>query len=104
MRACAGALGQSTGDNQYVTDYDIAAVVESYDPIKSIAKVVQRNRFFRGDELSILSPGDIDRKFIVSEIRNAAMEEVESAPHPKETLFISCPEPVMKDDILRIRK
>lgn len=85
----------------YIQDYRIAAVVLDYDSEKKIAHIEQRNRFFDGDELSILSPGDVKRSFKVRGITNEAGEAVEGAPHPCERLFIGCDEPVKAGDILR---
>ena len=85
----------------YIQDYRIAAVVLEYDSEKKIAHIEQRNRFFDGDELSILSPGDVSRSFKVRGITNEAGEAVAGAPHPCERLFIGCDEPVKAGDILR---
>lgn len=85
----------------YIQDYRISAVVLDYDSEKKIAHIEQRNRFFDGDELSILSPGDVKRSFKVRGITNEAGEAVEGAPHPCERLFIGCDEPVKAGDILR---
>ena len=73
----------------------------SYDAASQTAHVLQRNRFFDGDTLSILSPGDIARTFVVHGIRNEAGEAQQSAPHPKQSLFLGCSEPLKAGDILR---
>ena len=85
----------------YVQDYRIAAVVLGYDPENKTALIEQRNRFFDGDELSILSPGDVSRSFTVRGLRNEEGEVVTGAPHPCERLFIGCGEPLKPGDILR---
>lgn len=87
----------------YIQDYQISAVVLDYDPDNNIAHIEQRNRFFVGDELIILSPKDVGRKFTVSSIKNDLGEIMDSAPHPCESLHISCAEPVKPGDILRKR-
>ena len=63
----------------------------------------QRNRFFDGDTLHILAPGDIDRSFTVTSITDEEGNPREGAPHPKERLYIGCDEPVHEGDILRLR-
>lgn len=93
--------GQETRHADYVTGAAICAVVEGYDPVTKTAHVFQRNRFFVGDTLEILSPGDIGRGFIVSSIRDSEGNAVSSAPHPKEELYIACNEPIKQGDILR---
>ncbi len=96
-----GAAGQAPKSADYVSDAQISAVVLSYDAEAQIAHVAQRNRFFDGDTLSILSPGDVSRAFAVRGIRSEAGEPQQSAPHPKQRLFIGCSEPVRAGDILR---
>ena len=85
----------------YTQEARIAAVVLGYDPEKKLALIEQRNNFKPGDTLGILAPSDVSRSFTVTEIFDEAGESVPSAPHPKERLFISCPEPVSPGDILR---
>ncbi|MBR5949236.1 MAG: U32 family peptidase [Clostridia bacterium] len=96
-----GAELMAEDSGGYIQDYRIAAVVLSYDAEKRLAHIEQRNRFFDGDELSILSPGDVSRSFKVRGITNEAGEAVDGAPHPCERLFIGCDEPLKAWDILR---
>ena len=51
-----GDEGQETRSGGYVADGAIAAVVISYDGKTGTAFVAQRNKFYDGEELSILSP------------------------------------------------
>ena len=85
----------------YTQSAQISAVVLGYDHEKKLALIEQRNNFKLGETLNILAPSDVSRSFTVTEILNEAGESVPSAPHPKERLFISCPEPVAIGDILR---
>lgn len=87
----------------YVQDYQISAVVLDYDPESGTAHVEQRNRFFPGDELMILSPKDVGRSFTVGFIRDEDGECMDSAPHPCQRLYIGCGESVKPGDILRRR-
>ncbi len=85
----------------YTQETKIAAVVLGYDEKTKIAHIEQRNNFKVGDTLNILAPSDVARSFTVTEIRDGAGESRDSAPHPTERLFISCPESVREGDILR---
>ena len=85
----------------YTQESRISAVVLGYDREKRIAFIEQRNNFRLGDTLNILAPGDVSREFTVTRITDEAGEERDSAPHPKERLYISCPEEVSEGDILR---
>ena len=96
-----GPGGQETGAGGYISDGAIAAVVRSYDAESKTALIAQRNKFLDGEELIILSPCDIGRSFTVQGMKNMDGQAVESAPHPKEKLYIGCSEPVRPGDILR---
>ena len=86
----------------YTQEAKIAAVVLSYDAEKREAFIEQRNNFKKGESLNILAPSDVARSFTVTEIRTEEGESRDSAPHPKERLYIACPEPVAPGDILRL--
>ena len=96
-----GPDGQAPASADYVSDARISAEVLSYDAATQTAFIAQRNRFMDGDVLSILSPGDIGRTFTVQGIRNEEGEAQTAAPHPKQKLYIGCPEPLKPGDILR---
>ena len=57
-----GAAGQSTDYGGYLQTHELSALVLEYDAANKRALVEQRNRFFAGDTLEVLSPGDIGRK------------------------------------------
>ena len=101
MFGSPGAEGQYPIHAGYIKSYDICATVIDYDKENHIAKIQQRNRFFDGEELDILSPGDVGRKFTVKGIKNEDGEYQEATPHPKQILFIGCDEEVKCGDILR---
>ena len=85
----------------YTQESRIAAAVLGWNAEKRLAHIEQRNNFKVGDTLNILAPGDVSRSFAVTEIFTEDGEPREAAPHPKERLFISCPERVEEGDILR---
>ena len=93
---------QYTHDAQYLSDMRIAAVVLRYDEEKSAAFIEQRNRFSVSSRLSILSPRDIERSCLVKSIKTETGEELQSAPHPKERLWIEIDEKVKAGDLLRL--
>ena len=94
-----GAAGQETKSGGYISDGAIAAVVLEQKEGRTL--VSQRNKFTDGEELHILSPGDIGRSFVVSGIINMEGETVKNAPHPKERLYIGCDVTLKAGDILR---
>lgn len=93
--------GQAVDSGGYEQEGRIMAVVLEYDAVKQEAYIEQRNRFAIGDMMSILSPGDILRSFRVTGIRTEDGTLADSAPHPKQRLYIECPELLEAGDILR---
>lgn len=95
------SFGQYTKSASYIGDADIAATVISYDEKACRAYLQQRNKFSIGDTLKILSPGDIGRSFVVADILGEFGDMLDSVPHPKERVFVTCHEPLKAGDILR---
>lgn len=85
----------------YTQEAKIAAVVLEYNGEKREALIEQRNNFRLGESLNILAPSDVTRSFTVSAIRTEEGESRDSAPHPKERLWLACPEKLDAGDILR---
>lgn len=85
----------------YISDATICGVVLQYDAAEKRAYIRQRNRFFEGDTLDVLSPGVIGGSFCAKTIINEDGERQESASHPNQRLYIECDYPVKPGDILR---
>ena len=101
MAAVLGELDR-VSHRPYTTGFMLGDSAELMAPeSKRTALVEQRNRFFDGDELHILSPGDVMRSFRVNGITNEAGEALDNAPHPCERLIIGCSETLRPGDILR---
>ena len=85
--------------NTYVKDYTYLGIVgETGD---GMCRIEQRNKFSVGETIEIMKPNGENPEAVVKRIVNEEGEEQESAPHPKQVLFVelsSCPE---KYDILR---
>jgi len=93
--------GQSTMTGGYMQSCELSARVICYDETKKSALIEQRNRFYDGETLEILSPGDVTRSFEVQGMYTEEGESVTSAPHPKQRLWIGCTEPLKENDLLR---
>ena len=66
-----------------------------------LCRIEQRNKFSVGETIEIMKPDGRNVEVLVRRILNKEGQEQESAPHPKQVLFVelsSCPE---KYDILR---
>ena len=75
-------------ENVYLNDRAYLATVSDYDESTGLAKCIQRNKFYAGDRVQILSPGSGGRDAVVEKIYSETMEEIDSVPHPKQVFYI----------------
>ena len=87
--------------SSYIRDYDLVGIVEEYDEVNKIAKITQRNRFFRGDEIEIIQPYEPYFAQNITYMKNADDEDIDVAPHAEMTVYINCDKPVQKGAMLR---
>lgn len=74
--------------NTYIQDYTIVGVVTGYNEATGRAVIEQRNRFFDGDVIEILTPGDDDFAHKICGMYDEAGDAIEVAPHPQMTVEI----------------
>ncbi len=86
----------------YIREYDVAAVVDECKD--GMLYATQRNKFNRGDELEILSPGKHFDVCKAEELYNADGEPIESANHAMMKLMIPCEKTYPQGAIIRIKK
>lgn len=92
---------QIYGSSSYIREYDIVGIVLDYDEKTGLAKVTQRNRFFKGDEVEIMQPGRDFTTQRVEILKDENMNDIEVANHAAMTLYIKTDVPVVKDAMLR---
>lgn len=85
-----GDPGQHYAEASYVTNADVAAVVESCDE-NGNAVLTQRNKFFRNDELELLLPGMVPIPFKAEHIFNAEGDEVDDTRHAMMRFSLKLP-------------
>lgn len=85
-----GEPGQYTDDACYFAQSDVVAMVEDCDRAGN-AVLSQRNRFFPGDELELLMPGQAPISFAVGAMTDADGQPVKAANHPKMELHMALP-------------
>ncbi len=92
---------QIYGSSSYIRECDIVGIVLDYDEKTGLAKVTQRNRFFKGDEIEVIQP--MQDYFVqkAEVIKNENMEDIDVANHAAMTLYIKMDKPVVKDAMLR---
>lgn len=81
-----GQPQQNITTNSYIRDYQATAVVEGYENGQLI--LTQRNRFFAGDTLEVLMPGEPMFALTVTALYNEEGEAIDCAPHPMMTVRI----------------
>ncbi len=95
-----GMPGQHYGDSMYFSDAEVCAVVEGPGE-NGLWRLTQRNKFSRGEQLELLTPGEEPVAFTADEIFNAEGKQIESAPHPMMELLMPLPGKTVRLSILR---
>lgn len=87
--------------NTYVNEYIYLGIVDEADG--NVVKIEQRNKFLVGDEIEIMKPNGENVFVKVLSIKDNQGNEQESAPHPKQELYVTLSAPAEKYDLLRVR-
>ena len=86
--------------NTYVKNYIYLGTVEERDG-RGFAKIEQKNKFSVGETIEIMKPDGINISALVRGIYTEDGESQESAPHPKQKLWIDLGVELDRFDILR---
>ena len=89
-------------NNTYINEYTYLGIVEGTDEAGR-AKIEQRNKFCVGDEIEIVKPDGSNVPVTVKGLYTEDGEAVESAPHPKQVLFVELSATPKQYDLLRIK-
>jgi len=92
---------QIYGSSSYIREFDIIGIVLDYDEKTGLAKITQRNRFFKGDEIEVIQPGKSFFKQNVDVLKDENMQDIDVANHAAMTVFVRMDKPVVKDAMLR---
>ncbi|MGL4773410.1 MAG: peptidase U32 family protein [Clostridium sp.] len=87
--------------NDHIREWDVVGLVLDYDKESGIATCRQRNKFVKGDEVSVLSPGFIGAEFNALEIFDEDGNEIEDCKHPGMIFKIKLPYEVEKYSFIR---
>ena len=85
--------------NTYVKEYTYLGIAGEVKD--GLCRIEQRNKFSVGENIEIMKPDGTNVEVTVRRIVNEEGEEQESAPHPKQVLFVELSECPDKYDILR---
>lgn len=88
-------------DITYVNEYIFLGIVQDLDQ-EGRAKIQQKNKFCVGDGIEIMKPDGRNVKVQVLSLTTEEGEQVDSAPHSRQILFVQMTEPASVYDILRV--
>ncbi|MDY3918817.1 MAG: U32 family peptidase [Candidatus Limivivens sp.] len=86
--------------NTYVKEYTYLGIVGESNE-EGLYRIEQRNKFSVGEQIEVMKPDGRNLPVTVKRIVNEEGQEQESAPHPKQVLWIDLGMPLEKYDILR---
>ena len=86
-------------NNTYVNEYIYLGIVEAVKD--SLCRIEQRNKFCVGDSIEIMKPDGTNVPVTVEAMYTEEGESVDSAPHPKQVLWIKLSMPPQEFDLLR---
>ena len=95
-----GADAQIYDNNTYVKNFTYLGTVENVDE-RGFAKIEQKNKFSVGEMIEIMKPDGRNLQVEVKGIYDAEGQAQESAPHPKQELYIDLGVAPDEYDILR---
>ncbi len=87
-------------NNTYLKEYTYLGIVGEKNE-EGLFCIEQRNKFSVGEEIEVMKPNGDNRRVVVRRILDEEGKEMESAPHPKQILWIDLGEPLEQYDILR---
>lgn len=87
-------------NNTYVKEYTYLGIVGVQNE-DGLYRIEQRNKFSVGETIEVMKPSGENLEVVVKRIVNEKGEEQESAPHPKQVLFIDLGAKIDQYDILR---
>ena len=88
-------------NNTYVNEYIYLGIVGQMDN-RGFVRIEQRNKFCKGDIIEIMKPDGRNIPVTVNAIYDDEGNEVESAPHPQQVLWLDLSEKPQQYDLLRV--
>ena len=86
--------------NTYIKEYTYIGIVQETDA-RGFVKIYQRNKFSVGEEIEIMLPDGTNLQRRVLALEDENRQPVESAPHPKQEIWIDFGEPLAEGWLLR---
>lgn len=86
--------------NTYIKEYTYIGIVQETDE-RGFVKIYQRNKFSVEEEIEIMLPDGTNLQRRVLALEDENRQPVESAPHPKQEIWIDFGEPLAEGWLLR---
>ena len=86
--------------NTYIKEYTYIGIVQETDE-RGFVKIYQRNKFSVGEDIDVMVPDGTNRLLKVLAMEDENRQPVESAPHPKQEIWIDFGEPLETGWLLR---
>ena len=87
-------------NNTYIKEYTYLGIVGERNE-EGLYRIEQRNKFSVGEQIEVMKPDGRNIPVTVKRIVNEDGNEMESAPHPKQVLYIDLGQELEMYDILR---
>ena len=87
-------------NNTYVKEYTYLGIVGERNE-EGLYRIEQRNKFSVGESIEVMRPDGANITVTVQRIVDEEGNDMESAPHPKQVLYIDLGQPLAMYDILR---
>lgn len=89
-------------NNTYINEYIYLGIVEEVDG-RGFARISQKNKFLVQDQIELMKPDGRNVAVTVNAMYDEEGVSVESAPHPKQTLYLDLSQKPEKYDLLRVK-
>ncbi|MCR5791743.1 MAG: U32 family peptidase [Lachnospiraceae bacterium] len=89
-------------NNTYVKEYTYLGYIE--EEKDGWVRITQRNKFSVGDVVEVMKPSGENVNAKVLEMKNEKGQEIESCPHPQETVWLKFDADICNYDLLRMKE
>lgn len=96
-----GEDAQIYNNSTYIKSYTYLGTVEETDS-RGLCKIEQKNKFSAGDVIEVMKPDGRNLQAVVRGIYDEKGQMQESAPHPKQVLYVDLTAEAEAFDILRV--
>ena len=93
-------IASTTG---YIREKSYLAVVEEYNEESGMATLTQRNKMCLGDEIELLTPGEVGKPLSFTALFDEYHNPIEDTKHPYMKFYMKTSEKIREGDIIRAK-